>query len=107
MIEILGSAHRPRLRRWRGERCTATFARLRALASSNRLAVDKVKAIDGLRRLPVLKSFRKILTAMFLDRLLLGLAAIITFSAGGRASRTASVAARPGAGRDRYGAVWR
>ena len=55
-------------------------ARLRALASSNRLAVDKVKAIDSLRRLPVLKSFRKILTAMFLDRLLLGLAAIITFA---------------------------
>jgi UDP-2,3-diacylglucosamine pyrophosphatase LpxH len=52
--------------------------RLCALASSNRIGVDKVAAIDRLRRLPVLKSFHKLLITMFLDRLLLGLTVMIT-----------------------------
>jgi UDP-2,3-diacylglucosamine pyrophosphatase LpxH len=50
--------------------------RLRALAGEYRLAVEKVEAIDGLRRAPVLKSVFKILVALFLDRLLLGLVAV-------------------------------
>ena len=47
--------------------------RLHALAASYRIAVEQVEALDGLNRLPVLRSFHKLLITMFLDRLLLGL----------------------------------
>ncbi|MSP60129.1 MAG: hypothetical protein EXR72_07265 [Myxococcales bacterium] len=52
-------------------------ARLHTLADSYRMAVDKVVALDGLRRLPVLKSFHKLLVALFLDRFLLGIATVM------------------------------
>jgi UDP-2,3-diacylglucosamine pyrophosphatase LpxH len=60
-------------RRADAERAQLHKERLRALAASYRMAVDKVEALDGLRRLPAMKSLHKILVTLFLDRILLGL----------------------------------
>ena len=44
---------------------------LRQLAAEYRIATEKIEALDGLRRPPVLKRVSGIISAMFIDRLLL------------------------------------
>ncbi len=59
------------------ERAELHRRRLREMATEYRIAVDQVEALDGLHRLPVLKSLFKLLATFFLDRLLLGILACL------------------------------
>jgi hypothetical protein len=46
--------------------------RLRSLSTEWQIAEEKLVALDGLRRAPVTKRFWKLLSALFIDRVLLG-----------------------------------
>jgi UDP-2,3-diacylglucosamine pyrophosphatase LpxH len=50
--------------------------RLRELGQQLNFAEEKLLALDALRRVPVTKRFAKVLSALFIDRVLLGAAAI-------------------------------
>ena len=51
--------------------------RLRELAESYRLAVEKLEALDGLRPLPALRSLFRVFVTLFIDRMLLGVVALL------------------------------
>jgi UDP-2,3-diacylglucosamine pyrophosphatase LpxH len=56
-------------------------ARLLELSAQWRLAEDKVRALDGLRREPVTRRLWRLIAALFLDRVLLGMVALGTAAA--------------------------
>jgi UDP-2,3-diacylglucosamine pyrophosphatase LpxH len=58
------------------ERKVVHQQRLRALSAEYQVAEEKVFALDALRRVPVTKRFGRLLAALFIDRLLLGVAAL-------------------------------
>jgi UDP-2,3-diacylglucosamine pyrophosphatase LpxH len=62
------------------ERAELHRVRLREIAAEYRIAVEQVEALDGLRKLPVLKSLFKLLVALFLDRFLLGFATLVALA---------------------------
>jgi UDP-2,3-diacylglucosamine pyrophosphatase LpxH len=59
-----------------GERRAVHHQRLRALSRDYEIAEEKLLALDALRRVPVTKRFGRLLAALFIDRVLLGLAAL-------------------------------
>src|SRR5256885_13641691 len=52
--------------------------RLRNLSAQWQMSEEKLLALDGLRREPVTKRFWKLLAALFIDRMLLGIVALVT-----------------------------
>ena len=54
--------------------------RLRELSAHWQMSEEKLVALDGLKRAPVTRRFWKLLAALFIDRMLLGVAALITAS---------------------------
>lgn len=60
------------------ERRMVHHERLRALSAHWKMSEDKLLALDSLRREPVTRRFWKLLAALFIDRLLLGIAALVT-----------------------------
>jgi UDP-2,3-diacylglucosamine pyrophosphatase LpxH len=59
------------------ERRAVHQERLRGLSAHWKIAEEKLVALDGLRRIPVTKRLWKLLGALFIDRVLLGAAALI------------------------------
>ena len=64
-------------RRRDSERRAVHHQRLRALGQDYKIAEEKVFALDALRRVPATKRFGRLLAAMFIDRVLLGLGALV------------------------------
>ncbi len=60
------------------ERRQLHHARLRELSAHWKMSEEKLLALDSLRREPVTRRFWKLLAALFIDRLLLGIAALVT-----------------------------
>ena len=52
--------------------------RLRELSTHWKMSEEKLQALDSLRREPVTRRFWKLLAALFIDRMLLGIAAVAT-----------------------------
>jgi UDP-2,3-diacylglucosamine pyrophosphatase LpxH len=64
-------------RRVDSERRTVHQQRLRALGQEYQIAEEKVFALDALRRIPAHRRLGRLLAALFIDRLLLGVAALV------------------------------
>jgi UDP-2,3-diacylglucosamine pyrophosphatase LpxH len=60
------------------ERRELHHQRLRDLSAHWMMSEEKLMALDALRREPVTRRFWKLLAALFIDRILLGLAALVT-----------------------------
>ena len=60
------------------ERRLVHHERLRALSADWKMSEEKLLALDSLRREPVTRRFWKLLAALFIDRMLLGIAALVT-----------------------------
>ena len=60
------------------ERRIVHHERLRALSAHWKIAEEKLLALDALRREPVTRRFWKLLAALFIDRMLLGVVALAT-----------------------------
>jgi UDP-2,3-diacylglucosamine pyrophosphatase LpxH len=60
------------------ERRQVHHERLRELSAQWKMSEEKVMALDSLRREPVTRRFWKLLAALFIDRMLLGVAALVT-----------------------------
>ena len=64
-------------RRVDSERRAVHHQRLRALSQDYKIAEEKVFALDALRREPATRRLGRLLAALFIDRVLLGLAALV------------------------------
>jgi UDP-2,3-diacylglucosamine pyrophosphatase LpxH len=64
-------------RRVESERRAVHHQRLRTLSAEWAIAEEKLVALDALRRMPVTKRLGRVLMALFIDRVLLGMAALI------------------------------
>jgi UDP-2,3-diacylglucosamine pyrophosphatase LpxH len=60
------------------ERRLVHHERLRALSAHWKMSEEKLLALDSLRREPVTRRFWKLLAALFIDRMLLGIVALVT-----------------------------
>jgi len=60
------------------ERRELHHERLRELSAHLQMSEDKLLALDSLRREPVTRRFWKLLAALFIDRILLGIVALVT-----------------------------
>jgi UDP-2,3-diacylglucosamine pyrophosphatase LpxH len=60
------------------ERRELHHTRLRELSAHWQMSEDKLLALDSLRREPVTRRFWKLLAALFIDRMLLGITALVT-----------------------------
>jgi UDP-2,3-diacylglucosamine pyrophosphatase LpxH len=60
------------------ERRRLHHERLRELSAYWKIAEEKLVALDSLRRAPVTRQFYRIMAALFIDRLVLGLVALVT-----------------------------
>jgi hypothetical protein len=65
-------------RRADSERRAVHHQRLRALSAEWAIAEEKLVALDALHRVPVTKRLGRLLGALFIDRVLLGAAALVT-----------------------------
>src|SRR6185312_10244284 len=68
------------LRGVEAERRNLHHERLKELSAHLQMSEEKLLALDSLRREPVTRRFWKLLAALFIDRVLLGVAALVTAS---------------------------